>query len=107
MTLDYYGSDITIYGSKRFNHGNFSVQLDNESPTLLTGLTSGGQNIINEVLFTTKQELGSHNAVLTDTQGGSFLDVDYVSGECLVIPQYYTHTQAHTSDYIHYQCREE
>ncbi|CAA7260594.1 unnamed protein product [Cyclocybe aegerita] len=76
MSFGFYGTSVTIVGAKRFNHGNYQVQVDGQSFPTSSGLSSAG--LFNQTLFTTSTTLGFHEATITNLDN-KFLDIDYVA----------------------------
>ncbi|KAJ3512630.1 hypothetical protein NLJ89_g3410 [Agrocybe chaxingu] len=75
MSFRFYGTSVTIVGAKRFNHGNYQVQVDGQSFPTSSGLSSAA--LFNQTLFTTSTTLGFHEATITNLDN-KFLDIDYV-----------------------------
>jgi len=77
MSFDYYGTDVTVFGAKRFNHGKYQAQLDGGSVSSFTGLSSDA--LFNQVMYKSSgASLGSHTVTVTNGEN-QFFDVDYVS----------------------------
>nr|ODN90996.1 hypothetical protein L204_05837 [Cryptococcus depauperatus CBS 7855] len=84
MRLCWTGTDITIYGAKRNNHGLYSVALDSGDVQMYNGYSDPEQF---QVILYTSQGLkqGNHQIVLTNRNdmyaidGHIYLDIDYAS----------------------------
>jgi len=82
MSFSFYGSAVSILGSKRPNHGNYHVELDDQVFPQVNGAST---DIFNQTLFTAQGlSLGFHNISITNDDNGRFLDVDYVSFDTVV-----------------------
>ena len=77
MSFSFFGSSISIIGAKRQNHGNYHVQLDNQSFAQTSGSLKG--DFMNQTLFNSQVELGNHKVTIFN-DGANYLDIDYVSG---------------------------
>jgi len=77
MSFSFFGSSVAIIGAKRRNHGNYHIQLDNQSFAQTSGSVNG--NIMNQTLFSSQVELGDHKVTIFN-DGANYLDIDYVSG---------------------------
>ncbi|WVN90835.1 uncharacterized protein L203_106078 [Cryptococcus depauperatus CBS 7841] len=84
MRLCWTGTDITIYGAKRINHGLYSVVVDNGDVQMYNGYSDPEQF---QVILYTSQGLkqGNHQIVLANRNdmnaidGHIYLDIDYAS----------------------------
>ncbi|KAF8598670.1 hypothetical protein BDV93DRAFT_478274 [Ceratobasidium sp. AG-I] len=76
-SLTFEGSGIYLYGGTLNDHGTFNVQIDDHSPVGLNGST---KDYHPRVLLYYADGLGAgkHKLQVTNTQGGGFLDIDYV-----------------------------
>jgi len=77
MSFSFFGSSISIIGAKRPNHGNYHVQLDDQSFPQLSG--SSSTDLMNQTLFNLQLgQAGSHKVTIFN-DGADYLDIDYVS----------------------------
>ncbi|CAA7260610.1 unnamed protein product [Cyclocybe aegerita] len=76
MSMQFFGSAVTIIGAKRGNHGNYQVQVDTAIYPPATGASN--QELFNQTLFSASLATGLHNLTLTNSES-KFFDVDYVS----------------------------
>jgi len=78
MSFSFYGSSVSIIGTRRFNHGTYHVQVDDRIYPQTSALFNDAP-LVNQVLFTADVDLGSHEVTITsDDINGIYLDVDYV-----------------------------
>jgi len=77
LSLEFYGSAITVFGGKRINHGTYMVQLDAGSVSSLNGGSS--TESFQQTLYSGNETLGSHTMTITNTDPSRFFDLDYVS----------------------------
>jgi len=76
MSFSFFGSSISIIGAKRLNHGDYHVQLDDQTFAQTSGSVKG--DFMNQTLFNSEVELGNHKVTIFN-DGTNFLDIDYVS----------------------------
>jgi hypothetical protein len=77
---------ISVYGSKKSDHGTFSVKLDDDAPLSVSGTISTPPLGIQQVELFKADNLDqtkSHTIVLTNTQAAWF-DLDYIVYETLI-----------------------
>lgn len=77
-TLDFYGTACYLFGAKRPNHGQYTVTIDNGSPSSFDGLSDPDQ--FQQLLFSkTDFDLGNHTITVTNgDQQGKYVDIDYI-----------------------------
>lgn len=75
ISLDFYGSSVQIFGSKRSYHGSYKVQLDKNPYLTFNGLSY--TELFQQSLFSVNMTLGDHEIRISN-QNITFTDVDYV-----------------------------
>lgn len=75
MSFTFYGTEVTILGAKRPNHGRYSASIDGVDSPILSG---AGEDQFLATLYTATAAKGLHNVTLTN-RDPTFLDVDQVS----------------------------
>ncbi|KAH9484937.1 hypothetical protein JR316_0001841 [Psilocybe cubensis] len=75
ISLDFYGSSVHIYGSKRSYHGPYKVQLDKNPYQTFNGLSY--TELFQQSLFSANMTLGDHEIRISN-QNITFTDVDYI-----------------------------
>ncbi|KAG8776761.1 hypothetical protein FRC12_000704 [Ceratobasidium sp. 428] len=77
------GIAVYIFGAKRTNHGNYSVQLDNEKFKEFNGLAPVGLDRVFQVPIYAREGLPNrlHKVVLTNKGGSTspYVDIDFVT----------------------------
>ncbi|CAA7260611.1 unnamed protein product [Cyclocybe aegerita] len=78
MIFQFYGSFVEVVGAKRHNHGDYTIQVDNQT---FTGNGFSDSEIFNTTLYSQTLDLGQHTLVATNVggNGGQFFDIDYVT----------------------------
>lgn len=76
LSFPFYGTEFSIIGAKRQNHGLYQVILDGVSSPPISGSVAIEQ--FRAILYTAKREKGLHNVTLENLED-KFLDVDMVS----------------------------
>ncbi|KAJ3535940.1 hypothetical protein NMY22_g6258 [Coprinellus aureogranulatus] len=72
----YYGTEVSIFGSKRIGHGAYQVSLDGVMSAMQSG--DATPDVFNSTLYTGSASKGLHNVTLINREN-RFLDVDMVS----------------------------
>ncbi|KZV88654.1 hypothetical protein EXIGLDRAFT_772546 [Exidia glandulosa HHB12029] len=75
-TLHFNGSRIWYYSDFNSDHGSYTVIIDSENPVIASsvdGSTYRGQ----QLLFSTALDPGPHTIVITNTDNGRAMGVDY------------------------------
>lgn len=75
VSLNFYGTSVTVFGARRGNHGNYGASIDNLTSTTQVGHAAPDQ--FNQVLYSANVSPGSHNMTITNSEN-QFFDVDYV-----------------------------
>ncbi|KAG2021285.1 hypothetical protein CC2G_006536 [Coprinopsis cinerea AmutBmut pab1-1] len=79
MVFQFYGVAVSIYGSRRPNHGRYQAIVDGEEYPEGNGLTPPGEREFNATLFERfGLEQGTHEVEFINREG-AWLDVDAVS----------------------------
>ncbi|PPQ90563.1 LOW QUALITY PROTEIN: hypothetical protein CVT25_015877 [Psilocybe cyanescens] len=76
ISLDFYGSSVQIFGSKRSYHGEYKVQLDKNPYQSFSGLSY--TELFQQSLFSANFTLGDHEVRISN-QNITFTDVDYIT----------------------------
>jgi len=76
FSFRFYGTDFTIYGAKRGNHGNYRGSLDGRDSAIQSGASQTA--VFNFPLYNGETSKGWHNVTLTNLED-KFLDIDWVS----------------------------
>ncbi|KZW03541.1 hypothetical protein EXIGLDRAFT_721753 [Exidia glandulosa HHB12029] len=80
-TLNFVGTNVTVYGSKRFNHNVFTTTLDGGAPVSATGHPNGDDEFQVPLYASPALVHESHTLVIQDASTDStqpFLDIDFV-----------------------------
>ncbi|KAJ2919941.1 hypothetical protein MD484_g417, partial [Candolleomyces efflorescens] len=80
MTFSFYGTEVGVYGALRFNHGQYTMEVDGV-PTA-GGLATGKRDpdLFKQQLAVSRGlQVGQHKVVLKNLENAAFLDVDYVT----------------------------
>jgi len=79
MTFTYNGTDLTLYGAQRSNHGNYQVVVDGTANSPQSGYNAQGNFQV--VLFQSHGlSQGNHTVTLTNQGANSlYLDIDFVT----------------------------
>ncbi|TEB30395.1 hypothetical protein FA13DRAFT_1792393 [Coprinellus micaceus] len=76
FSFSFYGSEVSVFGAKRSNHGRYQVSLDGVVAPVATGQADPAR--FNETLYTAKTTLGVHNLTMINLED-LYLDIDSVS----------------------------
>lgn len=76
-SFSFYGTQVTIYGAKRSNHGTYEVTLDGEATGAQNGFAMPDEFL--RVLYSANVAKGPHNVTITNMEN-RWMDVDAVSG---------------------------
>jgi hypothetical protein len=82
MSFAYYGYDVSIYGAKRSNHGNYQVDIDKGATSFVGSGSIPGDGSFQVALFSPSKPMSSglHNVTLTNLED-NFIDVDFITWE--------------------------
>ncbi|KZV96039.1 hypothetical protein EXIGLDRAFT_447131 [Exidia glandulosa HHB12029] len=75
VLLEFYGSHLWYYGDLDWNHGNCSIAIDDNEPTILS--TNWGSHVPPRVLWDQEVAPGRHILNITNMQGGAPVTVAY------------------------------
>lgn len=83
MTFTYNGTDLTLYGAQRSNHGNYQVVVDGTANSPQSGYNAQGNFQV--VLYQSHGlSQGNHTVTITNQGANSlYLDIDFVCGVCV------------------------
>ncbi|KZT29955.1 hypothetical protein NEOLEDRAFT_1127866 [Neolentinus lepideus HHB14362 ss-1] len=74
------GTDVTIFGAKRSNHGLYSITLDNASVGTFNGSSNDPVGVWGPLYTVNGLAQGSHTVRITHAGNtGQYLDVDYIT----------------------------
>jgi hypothetical protein len=81
-TLSFLGTGVSIFGAKRDNHGNYSVELDGSQPAFIGDGFAPQPFIFNSSLWSSPElPYSQHTVKLTNipTKSGTWVDIDYIT----------------------------
>ncbi|RXW22084.1 hypothetical protein EST38_g3770 [Candolleomyces aberdarensis] len=81
FSFKFYGTEVSIFGAKRGNHGLYQATLDSMTSEG-TGLSTGSEQFQTPLLSQTVQK-GMHNVTITNKEN-KYLDIDFVSWKASV-----------------------
>ena len=77
MTFVYNGTDVTLYGAQRGNHGNYQVTVDGVASSPQSGYNANGNFQV--VLYESNGlSQGNHTVVIENLGDNLYLDIDFV-----------------------------
>jgi len=75
FSFSFYGSEATVFGAIRGNHGQYQGYLDGTASPIQDGSGSAKDQF---PLFTARSTLGKHNVTIINLED-KYFDVDFVS----------------------------
>ncbi|KAG9074396.1 hypothetical protein FS749_014056 [Ceratobasidium sp. UAMH 11750] len=76
-SLTFEGTGFYLYGGTLNDHGQFSVAVNDHAPVVLNGSTNGYHSRV-PLYYADGLGEGTHKLVVTNTQSGTWLDIDYI-----------------------------
>ncbi|KAF8329326.1 hypothetical protein F5887DRAFT_1004751 [Amanita rubescens] len=78
MTFVYNGTDVTLYGAQRGNHGNYQVTVDGAASSPQSGYNANGNFQV--ILYESNGlSQGNHTVVIENLGDNLYLDIDFVT----------------------------
>ncbi|KAK2461099.1 hypothetical protein APHAL10511_006878 [Amanita phalloides] len=79
MTFNYNGTDVTLYGAQRGNHGRYQVTVDHTTYDPQSGYAADPGKFQVTLFESHGLQQGNHTVKISDIDGGQWLDIDFVT----------------------------
>ena len=83
FSFKFYGTEVSIFGAKRGNHGLYQATLDSMMSEG-TGIPNGLSDQFQTPLFSQTVQKGTHNVTIMNKED-KFLDIDFVSPASILL----------------------
>jgi len=85
MSFTFTGVNVTIYGARRCNHGEYRVTLDDDAQEVTESGYACGPESFRQVLFEAHGLEQKAHSVVVQNREQAYFDVDYVRGASSMI----------------------